>query len=90
MTLRTGKQIIEVYILPNVSKSKDNQAMKFGQLIECNMRSIFIVKSHTKCGREISPILFPKKSKLGISLDQQSNFFFYSMSKSRAIEIYCN
>ena len=27
------------------SKSKDNQAMKFDQLIECNMRNIFLEKS---------------------------------------------
>ena len=26
--------------------------MKFGQLIEYNMRNIFIEKLHTKCGRE--------------------------------------
>ena len=26
--------------------------MKFGQLIECNMRNIFLAKSYTKCGGE--------------------------------------
>ena len=26
-----GKETIAVHILPNVSRSKDNQAMKFGQ-----------------------------------------------------------
>ena len=36
MTSQTGKQIINNYnyILPNISRSKDNNAMKFGQLIE--------------------------------------------------------
>ena len=29
--------------------------MKFGQLIECNMRNIFLEKSYTKCGRKASP-----------------------------------
>ena len=37
------------------SGSKDNQAMKFGQLIECNMRNIFLEKSYTKFDGESSP-----------------------------------
>ena len=32
---------------------KANQAMKFGQLIEENMRNIFLEKSYRKCGREL-------------------------------------
>ena len=32
MTPYTGKQIITIHILPNISKSKGNQTMKFGQL----------------------------------------------------------
>ena len=34
--------------------------MKFGQLIECNMRNIFIEKSHTKCDGETIPRPFLK------------------------------
>ena len=45
--------------------------MKFGQLIE-NKRNIFPKKSDTKFGGEASPRPFYKKSKLSISLDQQS------------------
>ena len=37
----------------NISRSKGNQTMKFGQLIECDMRNIFLEKSFTKCGGEI-------------------------------------
>ena len=44
--------------------------MKFGQLIEYNMRNIFLEKSYTKCAGETSPRSVPGKSKLGISLDQ--------------------
>ena len=44
--------------------------MKFGQVIECNMRSIFLEKSHTKCDGETSPKVFSKKLKSSISLDQ--------------------
>ena len=38
--------------------------MKFGQLIEYNMRNIFLEKSYTKCGGETSPTAFSEKSKL--------------------------
>ena len=44
--------------------------MKFGQLIECNMRNIFLEKSYTKWGGETVPRPFSQKSKLIISLDQ--------------------
>ena len=37
-----------IHIFPNISKSKNNQTMKFDQLIEHNMRSIFLDKSYTK------------------------------------------
>ena len=32
MTSKTGQQIITIHMLPNISRSKGNQAMKFGQL----------------------------------------------------------
>ena len=44
--------------------------MKFGQLIEYNMRNIFIEKVYTKCAGETMPRPLSKKSKLIISLDQ--------------------
>ena len=46
--------------------------MKVGQLIEYNMRNIFLEKSHTECGEETSPRLFSEKIKLRLcmSLDQ--------------------
>ena len=37
--------------------------MKFGQLIDYNMRIIFIEKSYTKCGGETSPKPFSEKIK---------------------------
>ena len=52
MTSSTGKII---------SRSKDNQKMKFAQLIEYNMRNIFLEKSYTKYGEETFPRLFSKK-----------------------------
>ena len=55
MTSQPGKQKIAMYILPNISRSKGNQAMKLSQLIEYNMRNIFLRKSQTKCGGESIP-----------------------------------
>ena len=69
MTSQPGKQIIAIHMLSNVSRSKAKQTMKFGQLIEYNMRNIFLEKSFTKCDRETIPRHFSKKSKLSISLD---------------------
>ena len=46
--------------------------MEFGHLIEYSMINIFLEKSNTKYGGEASPKPLYKKSKLNISLDQQS------------------
>ena len=91
MTSQPEKQTIAINTLPNISGSKDNQTMKFDQLIEYNTRNIFREKSYTKCGREIIPRPFSKKSKLGISLDQWSKVLYslFSLYASlRAIEVY--
>ena len=50
--------------------------MKFGQLIEYNMRNIFLEKSYTKSGRETIPRPFSRKSKLTKSLDQYSKVLY--------------
>ena len=70
MTSQPEKQTIAIHILPNISKSKDNQTMKFGQLIYHHIRNIFLEKSYTKCGGETIPRTFSKKPKLSISLNQ--------------------
>ena len=44
--------------------------MKIGQLIECNMKNIFLEKSFLKCDGETSPKHFSEKLKLNISLTQ--------------------
>ena len=69
MTSQPWKETIAI-ILPNISRSKVNQIMKFGQLIEHNMKIIFLEKSYTKCGGETIPRSFSKKSKLSIYLNQ--------------------
>ena len=57
-------------MLPNISRSKGNQTMKFGQLVDYDMRNIFLEKPYTKCGEETSTMPFSEKLKLSISLDQ--------------------
>ena len=45
MTSQPGEKIIASHMLPNISRSKGNQAIKFGQLIEYNKINIFLQKS---------------------------------------------
>ena len=52
MTSKSGKETIAVHILLNISRNKDNETMKSDQLIERNMRNIFLEKSYTKYGGE--------------------------------------
>ena len=61
-----------MHILPNISRSKGNQTMKFDQLIEYNMRNIFLEKSYTKWLKngETSRRPFSGKLKLSLSLNQ--------------------
>ena len=37
-----------MHILSNISRSKNNQTMNFGQIIEYNMRGNFVEKSFAK------------------------------------------
>ena len=55
ITTQRDKQTITIHILPNISRSIDIQPMIFSQLIEYNMKKIFLEKSNSKCGREASP-----------------------------------
>ena len=59
MMSQTGQQIIKIHIFPNISRSKGNQAMKFGQLIEDKMSNDFFEKPYTKCGGEAKLIPYP-------------------------------
>ena len=51
-------------------RSKGNQTVKFGQLIEYNMRNIILEKLYAKCSRETSPRACSGKLRLNISQDQ--------------------
>ena len=51
MESQPGYQTIRKHIFPNISRSKGNQTVKFGQLIECNKEKPCLQKSHTKRGK---------------------------------------
>ena len=61
MTSQSAQQTILIHILPNISSSKGNQTLKFGQLIEYNIGNIFLEKSYINCGGETSPGPFSEK-----------------------------
>ena len=92
MTSQPGNQSNAIHTLPNISRSKDNQKMKLGLLIE-HHRNIFLEKSYTYCAAEAISRPFSTKSKLKISLDQHPEFlfilFYLSLcSKSMNTKIY--
>ena len=70
MTSQPRKQAIPIHILSYISRCKENQKLKVGQLIEYNMRKIFLENLYPECGKETSPKPFSKKSKLRIYLGQ--------------------
>ena len=61
MMSQPGEQTIVIHILPNISRSKGNQTMEFGQLIKCKIKNIFLQKLCTKCGGETNPRPFSEK-----------------------------
>ena len=66
---------------------------KFPEILEYNLRNIFLEKSYTKCGGEAIPRPFSKKSKLTISLDQYFKVLYILLSlfaKLTTIEIDSN
>ena len=58
MMSQPGHQTIAIHILSNISRSKGNRTMKFGQLMECNMRNILLEKLSKKYGAETIPRFF--------------------------------
>ena len=60
MTSQPGEQTIAIHILTNISGSKDNQTMKFGHLIEYNIKNIFLEKHILNVVEKLSPDPFLK------------------------------
>ena len=64
--------------------------MKFGQLIGYNMRNIFLENSYPGCGGKTIPRPFSEKSKLSISLDQQSELSYSLLLLYAQVKLYQN
>ena len=64
--------------------------MTFDHLIEHNVTNIFLEKLFRKYTRKASPRPFYKKSKLSISLDQQSEMLYNLFLLNFQVEIYQN
>ena len=64
MTWQPGKQTNAINILRNISRYRINQTMEFGQLVEYNIRNIYLNRSYTKCGGNTIPKVFSKNSNL--------------------------
>ena len=63
MTSQVGLQTIARHILSNISESRGNQTMKFGQLIKYNKRNIFhqqLCRKWCKKTSSRSPFVFWK------------------------------
>ena len=58
MTPQTGQQIITMHVFPNISRSKGNQAMKFGQLIKYSIRNNFLKNYAENEAERLVPDLF--------------------------------
>ena len=82
MTSQPGQQTTVIHILPNISSSRGNQ------IIEYNIRNIFLEKSYAEWGGETSPRHFSGKLKLSISLDQQSKILC-SLLKQDILKLSC-
>ena len=82
MTSQTRTPTITINILPDTSKSKGNQTMKFSQLIVWNVRNMLPQQSCMKRGREISsmPLFVFKKALFKMKArgqDLSFNIFWY-------------
>ena len=64
MTSRSGYQTISIHILSDISRSKGNQTMEFGQLTDYDIRNIFLENWYTKFGGDTIPRPFFKNSNL--------------------------
>ena len=58
MTSQPGQQTIAIHILSNISRSKGNQTMKSGQLVQYNERNVFVQKSRRNKAGQLVPDIF--------------------------------
>ena len=80
MTSLTGKQIITVHILLNITRNKVHQTMKFSQLIKYNVTNTFLINHTKNVVLKLVPDSFPKI--------QNYAYLWIKILKSRQIEYY--
>ena len=66
MSSLTGKQIITIIILQNISRNKDNQTIKLVQLIEVNMKKPKKIQQNVV--KKLVPVSFLKSQNLAYPL----------------------
>ena len=76
--------------MPNISRSKGNQRIKFNQLIEYNMRNIFLEKPYIEYGGETISRPFSDKPNVSRSLDQESKVLYIVCFIQCQVECYWN
>ena len=92
MTSQRGKQTISIHLFSNMSGNRGNQTMKFDQLIEYNMRNVFLEKWNPTL-QKLVPDPFLKNQNWGYLWDLKSKVLqslFLLYANLRAIEIYWN
>ena len=67
-------------MLPNILKSKGNQTMKVDQLIEYNMRNIFLEEIIHKTGGENGPSFLLNPKFTAVETKLQSTCFYLILS----------
>ena len=92
MTSQPGKQTITIHILPNISRSKSNQTIKFGQSIKYNKRKIFfenLVQNEVDCFSRLLFVFKKALQEVKASRQQLSFNIFRQPSIQRTIQINC-
>ena len=85
MTSQTGKKLVTIHILPNISRPKGNQKKKFDQLIDYN-KKYFLLKNPSVV-EKLVPHTFIKIEKLSISLDQQSKMLYCLLLSCAQVDV---
>ena len=97
MTSQPGKQIIAIHILPNITRSKGNQTMKFDQLIKYITSEIFFFKNHaeSKAGRLVPDLFllfnkaFYEEKANGLHLNFNIFQFFNILPLGHTLKVNC-
>ena len=87
MTWQAGQQASKMHMLRNISKCKENQAMKFGQSIEWNMRKKIFRKGYTKCAGGASSWIEIEIEHISEAIIEVLDSLFYCISKSMTTKI---